>query len=128
MAYLFDTVALIRWWSGAATLGDAARNAIEQDDQPVHVSSVSVWEIANKIRIGKLMDLPDFADRFPVMMRQDDFKFLALDAEHAICAGYLSGAHRDPFGRLLAGQALVEDMTVLTNDTEIATFGCKVLW
>ena len=43
-------------------------------------------------------------------------------------AGYLRGAHRDPFDRLIAGQALVENMTVLTNDPAIAAFGCKVLW
>ncbi|HEX8486132.1 type II toxin-antitoxin system VapC family toxin [Sphingomonas sp.] len=122
-----DTVALIRWWSGAATLGSVARVAIEEGEA-VHVSAVSVWEIANKIRIGKLADLPEFARRFPAMMRQDDFRFMDLNAEHAMRAGYLPGLHRDPFDRLIAGQALVENMTVLTNDPEIAKFGCKVLW
>ncbi|GGB27827.1 twitching motility protein PilT [Sphingomonas metalli] len=128
MAYLLDTVALIRWWSGAANLGDAARHAIEQEDMPVHVSAVSVWEIANKIRIGKLADLPGFDDRFWAMIRADGFTMLDIGASHAMRAGYLPGPHRDPFDRLLAGQALVEDMTVLTNDAELAAFGCKVLW
>ncbi len=62
------------------------------------------------------------------LLRENEFTMLELSDRHAMRGGYLPGAHRDPFDRLLAGQALVEDMTVLTNDFEIAKFGCKVLW
>lgn len=128
MAYLLDTVALVRWWGGKPTLGQAARDVLQDEDRPVHVSAVSVWEIANKIRIGKMLDLPGFAQRFPAMMRGSGFTMLPLSADHAMCAGFLPGAHRDPFDRLIAGQAIVEGMTVLTNDPELAAFGCEVLW
>lgn len=127
MAYLLDTVALVRWWGGGAPVGPAAR-ALLEGDELIHVSAVSVWEIANKIRIGKMTELPEFAQRFPAMVRDSGFAHLSMSAEHAMRAGFLPGAHRDPFDRLIAGQALVGDMTVVTNDPEIAAFGCEVLW
>lgn len=94
----------------------------------LHVSAVSVWEIANKNRLGKLDAVHDFSSEFAGLIARDGFRLLDLTAAHAMRAGCLPGTHRDPFDRLLAGQALVEDMTVLTNDPEIARFGCKVLW
>lgn len=116
------------WWSDASRLGRRARGALEQGDVPICLSAVSVWEIANKNRIGKLDAMQDFAGEFAGLVATDDFRLLDLTSAHAMRAGYLPGGHRDPFDRLLAGQALVEDMTVLTNDPEIARFGCKVLW
>lgn len=57
-----------------------------------------------------------------------DFERLEVTVEHGLMAGGLLGAHRDPFDRLIAAQALIEDLTVITRDPEIAAFGCKVLW
>ena len=128
MPLLLDTVALLFWWSESERLGRAARAALIDNAAPLFVSAVSVWEIANKNRIGKLEALRDFRQDFDSLVARDGFKLLDLTAAHAMKGGYLPGAHRDPFDRLIAGQALVEDMTVITNDPEIAAFGCKVLW
>lgn len=128
MAYLLDTVAVLRWWSDPTGLGTAARAVIEAGDEAIFLSAVSVWEIANKNRIGKLPQTTGFEGDYPVLMRANDFASLALTDRHAMRAGYLPGSHRDPFDRLLAGQALVDDLVVITNDPQLAGFGCKVLW
>ena len=128
MAYLLDTVAVVRWWTDPDRLGTASRALLEQGDAAIFLSAVSVWEIANKNRIGKMPQISDFEAQYPRLLRENEFTMLELSDRHAMRGGYLPGAHRDPFDRLLAGQALVEDMTVLTNDPEIAKFGCKVLW
>ena len=128
MAYLLDTVAALRWWTDPSAIGEQARTLIEVSDAPIFLSSVSVWEIANKNRIGKLPQIVDFAATYPELLRSNGFTMLPLIDRHAMRAGYLAGTHRDPFDRLLAGQALVEDMTVLTNDAQIAAFGCRTLW
>jgi PIN domain nuclease of toxin-antitoxin system len=125
---LLDTVALLFWWSESARLGRLASDAIIEGDAAIYVSAISVWEIANKNRIGKLDAVGDFQNDFGRLITRDGFMLLDLTPAHAMKAGYLRGDHRDPFDRLLAGQALVEDLTVLTNDPEIAAFGCKVLW
>ena len=128
MAFLLDSVALVLWWSGDNRLGEGARSAIVEGYVPVHVSAVNVWEIANKNRIGKLDAFGNLQRDFGALMDRDGFSLLNVAASHALCGGYLPGRHRDPFDRLIAGQALVEDMTVITNDPQIAAFGCKVLW
>ena len=128
MPVLLDTVALLFWWSESERIGRSARAALVDNAVPLFVSAVSVWEIANKNRIGKLEALQDFRHDFDALIARDGFRLLDLTAAHAMKGGYLPGAHRDPFDRLIAGQALVEDMTVITNDPQIAAFGCKVLW
>ncbi len=128
MGYLLDTVAVLRWWGDPSGLGASARSVLEASDEAIFLSAVSVWEIANKNRIGKLPQVLSFENDYPVLMRENGFASLALTDRHAMCAGYLPGTHRDPFDRLIAGQALVDDLTVLTNDPQIAAFGCKVLW
>lgn len=128
MAFLLDTVALVLWLSESDRLGPNAGAAIAGGDEPIYVSAINVWEIASKNRIGKLNAFGNFERDFPKLVERSDFRLLDLTAAHAMRAGYLPGAHRDPFDRLIAGQALVERMTVLTNDPAIAAFGCKVLW
>lgn len=128
MAFLLDTMALVAWWGDSPLLGNLAREILDNGQADVFVSSVSVWEIANKNRLGKLPQLDGFESRFPVRMADSALTILDLNADHAMRAGYLTGAHRDPFDRLIAGHALVEDLTVLTNDPQIAAFGCEVLW
>ena len=128
MSYLLDSVAVVMWWTDAPKLGANARAILERSDSAIYLSPVSMWEIANKSRIGKLDEIKDFAGQFPELLRANGFALLDLTAAHAIRAGYLAGEHRDPFDRLLAGQALTERMTVLTNDPQIAAFGCEVLW
>ena len=128
MRYLLDTVALITWWTESERLGAASFQLLEASSARIFLSPVNIWEIANKNRIGKLDQIVDFPHQFPALCRENGFVMLDLTTDHAMRAGYLPGDHRDPFDRLIAGQALVEDMIVLTNDPQIAAFGCKVLW
>ena len=99
MTFLLDTVALLFWWTDSQRLGPRAQAATRDD-----------------------------AQFQATLVARDGFRLLVVSPAHAMREGYLPGAHRDPFDRLLAGQALVEDMTILTNDAQIAAFGCKVLW
>jgi PIN domain nuclease of toxin-antitoxin system len=40
----------------------------------------------------------------------------------------MRGAHKDPFDRILAAQALIEDMSIVTNDAAFTGFGVRVVW
>jgi len=41
---------------------------------------------------------------------------LPITEEYALLAGKLEWAHRDPFDRMLAAQAMVESLTLVTDD------------
>lgn len=128
MQVLLDTHALLWWWANDARLSETARTVLEEDDTIVYASAASVLEIAIKFRLGKLPEMAGKIDRFEQAMHEDGFHFLSVRPDHAIRAGLLPGAHRDPFDRLLAAQGLIDSLILITRDREIAAFGCKVLW
>lgn len=126
--YLLDTHTALWWWTDLPKLGQRAVDILESTDERIFVSAVSGLEIALKWRLGKLSNLGDPRGSYEQLMLQNDFKDLPVSARHAIRAGTLEGRHRDPFDRVIAAQALSEELTVITRDPEIAGFGCKVLW
>ncbi|HXD51064.1 MAG TPA: type II toxin-antitoxin system VapC family toxin, partial [Burkholderiales bacterium] len=54
MRLIVDTHAFLWWLAGDAALSRKARNAIADSDNVVFVSAASAWEIATKVRLGKL--------------------------------------------------------------------------
>src|SRR3954463_5260123 len=128
MRLLLDTHALLWWWKEAPQLGLNAKAAIADRRNEVFVSAASAWEIATKVRKGQLPEFADSLQAFTHDAVRDGFKFLDIAARHGIAGGSLGGAHKDPFDRLIAAQALLEELVVVTRDTQIAAFGCTVLW
>ncbi|EHK55303.1 type II toxin-antitoxin system VapC family toxin [Allomesorhizobium alhagi] len=56
------------------------------------------------------------------------FDLLPLSAMHAIRAGSYGPEHRDPFDRMLAAQAMVEGLTLVSNDRWLKGMGAEVVW
>jgi len=126
--HLLDTHALIWWWLGDPALSKRAKEIIAGRTRPIHVSAVSGIEIALKVRAGKLPAMADTVRHFDANVIGEDFRHLDIRHDHAVMAGLMSGDPRDPFDRLLAAQALIEDLTIVSRDPAFATFGCKVAW
>jgi PIN domain nuclease of toxin-antitoxin system len=125
---LLDTHTLLWWLSEQPRLSATARNAISHDDAPVIVSAASAWEICTKVRIGKRPTAFAVCEDFHAVLARNGFEPLAITVEHGRAADRLPGAHKDPFDRMLAAQALIEDVPIVTNDAAFAGFGVKVIW
>ena len=125
---LLDTHALLWWWSGDSSLSPAARAAITDADATVFVSAASAWEIATKVRVGRLRAHGDVVGRFGELATAADLRHLAVTHRHGLRAGSYPTAHRDPFDRMLAAQAELESLTLVTNDTAFGEFPVRVLW
>jgi PIN domain nuclease of toxin-antitoxin system len=85
----------------------------------VVVSAVTPWEIAIKQAAGRL--------QFPLGCFDDTINRMGCDIlpilpAHGIAAGALPRHHIDPFHRMLIGQALVESLTLVTSDRDIARY------
>jgi PIN domain nuclease of toxin-antitoxin system len=93
----------------------------------VWVSAASGWEISTKHRIGKLDLAERLAIELPDMVREQGFRALDVSLLHAVRAGQLPGPHRDPFDRLLAAQAILEGLTILSGDAVFDAFGVSRL-
>jgi PIN domain nuclease of toxin-antitoxin system len=74
------------------------------------VSAASAHEIATKHRLGKLSAPARLAERLDEMVAENGWRQLPLTIAHAQLAGRLPGPHKDPFDRMLAAQALIENM------------------
>ncbi len=92
------------------------------------MSAASAWEIATKVRLGKLGELGQAWSRFEELVKADGFSHLAINQRHALSAGAFPQAHRDPFDRMLAAQALAEDMLLVTADPAVSVFGARIFW
>lgn len=128
MRVLLDTHALLWWWNDAPQLPDTARSVMADPANTVFVSAASAWEIATKVRKKQLPEFVGSAEAFVDDVLRDGFSHLDVTARHGVYGGSLPGAHKDPFDRLIAAQALLEQLTVVTCDREITAFGCETLW
>ncbi|MQS00149.1 PIN domain-containing protein, partial [Gluconobacter sp. AC10] len=80
------------------------------------VSIVSLWEIAIKIRIGKLAaNMNDILAAIPA----EGFSLLGIQPEHLKILTSLPLHHRDPFDHLLMAQAQAEHATFLSEDGQM---------
>jgi PIN domain nuclease of toxin-antitoxin system len=105
-----------------------ARAAVGASSAEVFVSAASAWELAVKVRLGKLPEASRLTYRLAESIAEQDFKVLPVGLEHGRLGGLLPGAHRDPFDRVLAAQALLDDLVLVTSDAAFSTFGVKTLW
>ncbi len=101
---------------------------IDDPANTVFVSAASAWEICTKVRIGKLSAAHALCEDFSNILQRYHFEALAITVEHGRLAGRLAGSHKDPFDRMLAAQALAEDVPLVTNDPVFSGFGVKTIW
>jgi PIN domain nuclease of toxin-antitoxin system len=128
MRLLLDTHTLLWWLSENASLPASARKLIANKNNEVLVSAASAWEIATKVRLGKLPIAIELAHDFSAYLERERFDTLAVSVEHGIRAGLLPGAHKDPFDRMLIAQALAENLAIVSNDVVFDGYGVKRVW
>src|SRR5271154_6186237 len=128
MRLLLDTHTLLWWLEENPSLPAAARKLIAHKNHEVLVSAASAWEIATKVRLGKLPIAIDLAHDFSAYLKRERFDTLAVTAEHGIRAGLLPGPHKDPFDRMLIAQALAENLTFVSNDAVFDGYRVKRAW
>jgi PIN domain nuclease of toxin-antitoxin system len=126
---LLDTHAFLWWVFADPKLSRHARTAIDDDvENDVFLSAASAWEIATKHRIGKLPDAHVVANDIPGTLAAEGFNQLAISVRHAQRAGNLVGHHQDPFDRMLIAQAILEDLTLVSNERAFDAYGVSRLW
>ena len=125
MRLLLDTHILLWSMSGDPRLG-AMTESIVDPGNDIFVSTVSLMEIAVKIRAEKLR--LDFAALLAEIDRQG-FELLPLASGHVIELTKLPvhDDHKDPFDHQLIAQAIAEDMNFLTRDRHAKRYPVRLL-
>ncbi|MEO7998146.1 MAG: type II toxin-antitoxin system VapC family toxin [Gemmatimonadaceae bacterium] len=128
MRVLLDTHALLWWLAGDPALTLAARSAIANEDNEIFISAASAWEVSTKHRIGKLPGAGPLIVDFTRVIASQGFVALPISIDHAQLAGALRSAHRDPFDRMLAAQAMAEKMAWVSNETAFDALPVVRVW
>lgn len=128
MRILLDTHVLLWWLAGDSQLPPRLRRTIGDEENIVLVSAASAWEIATKVRLGKLPSAADLASDIGSAVVSQGFVALPVTIAHAQRAGGLPGAHRDPFDRMLIAQSQIEDAPLASNETLFDSYGINRLW
>lgn len=127
MRLLLDTHTLI-WWLENRALSHVAREAISDMDNEVWVSVASAYEISFKVSLGKLPSCAPLVPKFSLTLLNEGFRHLEATTRHGIEAGRLPLIHRDPWDRILAAQAIVEDMAIVSDNEKLSALGAKRVW
>ncbi|MDE0068049.1 MAG: type II toxin-antitoxin system VapC family toxin [Acidimicrobiaceae bacterium] len=125
---LLDTHALIWCWSDDPALTPSARESVSDPSNTVFVSAASAWEIATKVRIGRLPEFESSLLRFDELVVASAMRHLPISYQHSLLAGGYKVDHRDPFDRMLAAQAEMESLVLVTKDPAFGQFPVQILW
>ena len=124
MRLLLDTHILLWCLGEDSALSRQARLLIVDSTNQIYISSISLWEVAIKAYIGKIV-----ADVNEIRAAAVASGFLSLPftLEHAAAVAQLPAHHRDPFDRALIAQARSEPLRLLTHDRALVAYGEAVM-
>ena len=128
MRYLLDTCAFLWWAEADPNLSVIAENAISDPNNEIYFTVVSSWEIAIKVRIGKLSLAQPVGSYIADQLSLYPFKLLPVELKHSYRAATLPRHHDDPFDLLIIAQAQEENLTILTSDSKFPAYSVSLTW
>ena len=127
MTVLIDTHVFLWWFAAPDRLGSRATRLISDGRTEILLSAASCWEMVIKVGVGKLT-LPEPVERYvPARLAAQGMGTLAVQPVHALKVASLPPLHRDPFDRLIVAQALVEGLSLVTADRQLAGYGVSII-
>jgi PIN domain nuclease of toxin-antitoxin system len=128
MRLLVDTHAFFWWLKGDRKLSQYALASLEDERNEILISPVVAWELATKSRLGKWPEGHAAVHDLNNFISENGLIELPISIDHGRLAGLLPGDHRDPFDRMLAAQAKLESVALVSADKVFPDFGVQVLW
>lgn len=126
--YIIDTQVLLWHSENPDKISKAANNIINSDVE-LYISIVSFWEIAIKVKTGKLQ-LPSnsFIDYYNLATSKGNLIVLDITKEAIAKTMDLELIHRDPFDRLIIASALQNNMAIISADDLFDKYPIKRIW
>jgi PIN domain nuclease of toxin-antitoxin system len=124
---VLDTSALLYWTLDPAQLSPDAEKVIENADRIV-ISSISVWEIALKVKRGKLVIPLTISEYVERLQRLEALEILSVDVQNWLDNLDLLWEHRDPADRTVVALATRFGCPLITSDRVIGNYYKETVW
>ena len=128
MTVLLDTCTFLWMATDEKQLSPTAMAVLADPTNRRLLSAISVLEISIKTRIGKLKLNGSVEQVVRLGMLKGVIGPFPVSIEHSLAVANLPLHHRDPFDRLIVGQAMAEGIPVVTNDVEIRKYAVQIIW
>ena len=128
MRVLLDTAALLWWDSDTNKLSTSVYDMIKDEATIIYLSYISIWEMQIKSQLDKLQLRVPLTQLIQEQITANNILLLPLAEAHIYGLSQLPHYHRDPFDRLLISQAITENLTFITSDTQILKYDVNILW
>lgn len=128
MRILIDTHYVLWAAINSKRMDGWARKLIADLENEILVSAASVYEISLKVRCGKLPEAVEFESDLVANIESGlGFTLLPLEPEWMLRAARFENPHADPFDRMIAAQAIQNNLSVLSTDPRLDLFGVRRL-
>ena len=128
MRVLVDTHTLLWALLQDHRLSARAKQILISGEHELVFSLVSLWEIAVKMKIGKLNTVGSSVTYIRDEMAEYGMELLPIRYEHILELERLPLHHSEPFDRLLIAQAIAESLPILTHDAKFPAYPAKLIW
>jgi PIN domain nuclease of toxin-antitoxin system len=128
MRLLLDTHTFLWFVLNDSSLSATARTLVEDPANDCLISPATYWEIAIKVRLGKLNLFAPYDDFMQRGIIGNDFEILPVEPKHTSLLTTLPLHHKDPFDRLIIAQAIVGQVPIVGVDAVFASYGVPRMW
>ncbi|MCW7476135.1 type II toxin-antitoxin system VapC family toxin [Leptospira bandrabouensis] len=132
MNYLIDTHCILWCISDPEKLSKNVLKIIENSSNRIIVSSISLWEIALKIRLKKLEISGFKEENIPELLTKMNIEIMDFSGDVAILFSKFELLdHKDPFDLFLIYLSIKRNYTLISRDSVISKMklkGFKTIW
>ena len=115
MRFLIDTQIFLWFVAGSSDLKENIKILLEDENNEIYLSIASLWEISIKTALGKLAIAGDYETVIDDVV-ENGMEILNINFAHTVEQNKLDFHHKDPFDRLIAAQAIVERVNLISSD------------
>ena len=125
-SFLLDTHAFIWLTENDSSLPEELRTMLDNADI-VYLSIASLWEIAIKLKLGKLSLQQDY-ETIGSAINDSDILILPISFADTVQIRNLPLHHGDPFDRMLIAQAINNSLVIISRDKKFDVYPVQRMW
>jgi PIN domain nuclease of toxin-antitoxin system len=127
MKLLLDTHSFLWFVNDLPQLSEYLKELIENTNNDIYLSIVSLWEMSIKYNLGKLTLDPNYEEFVEREISISNINLLNINLEHLKINATLPFHHKDPFDRLIIAQSIVEDLPIITMDSAFDRYSVTLI-